>query len=261
MDTAQIFESIFKRNINDIYNLSFLQEIAQEHPYFSAAQFYLLQQTHTDNDEYKNVAAKTAVHFNNPLWLNYLLTKEHAKEEIPLQNNVATVAQNQKKVAEEELSKESTVQECDANEVEKSITDDSQKEPLPLDVKATTTLSAEQMLFEPMHMVDYFASQGIKLSEDMLKGDKLGKQLKSFTEWLKVMKKVHPDKLPQNTDVLVQNLAEKSNKEGEIVTEAMAEVLAMQGKHNKAIEVYEKLSLINPAESAYFAAKILQLKG
>jgi hypothetical protein len=268
MTTAEIFESIFKRNINDIYNLSFLQEVTQEHPYFSAAQFYLLQQTHTDNDEYKNVAGKTALHFNNPLWLNYLLNEEQHVAEQPLQNNVATVMQNQKMVAEEEVNKESAVQECPeeigincANEDEKSTNDDSQKENQPMDVKAATTLSAEQMLFEPMHMVDYFASQGIKLSEDMLKGDKLGKQLKSFTEWLKVMKKVHPDKLPQNTDTLVQNLAEKSNKEGEIVTEAMAEVLAMQGKHNKAIEVYEKLSLINPAESAYFAAKILQLKG
>ncbi|MBP6432081.1 MAG: hypothetical protein KA319_09960 [Ferruginibacter sp.] len=261
MNTAEIFESIFKRNSNDIYNLSFLQEVAQEHPYFSAAQFYLLQQTHTDNDEYKNVAAKTALHFNNPLWLNYLLNKEDKAEEITLQNNVATVAQNQKKVAEEEPNNAENVQVSDTTMLNSSTEAKEQKETQPLDIKVPTTLSAEQMLFEPMHMVDYFASQGIKLSEDMLKGDKLGKQLKSFTEWLKVMKKVHPDKLPQNTDVLVQNLAEKSNKEGEIVTEAMAEVLAMQGKHNKAIEVYEKLSLINPAESAYLAAKILQLKG
>ena len=47
------------------------------------------------------------------------------------------------------------------------------------------------MVFEPMHLVDYFASQGIKLSEEVQTGDKLGKQLKSFTEWLKTMKKVH----------------------------------------------------------------------
>jgi hypothetical protein len=257
MNTAQIFESIFKRNINDIYNLSFLQEVADEHPYFSAAQFYLLQQTHTDNDEYKNVAAKTALHFNNPLWLNYLLNEEQAIDEQPLQNNVATVMQNQKKIAE-------TVKVSDTTMLKEETEDSSQKEIQPKELKAASALSAEQMLFEPMHMVDYFASQGIKLTEEMLQTDKLGKQLKSFTEWLKVMKKVHPEKLAETsvqTDISVQNLAEKSNKEGEIVTEAMAEVLAMQGKQNKAIEVYEKLSLINPAESAYFAAKILQLKG
>ena len=120
------------------------------------------------------------------------------------------------------------------------------------------------MLFEPMHMVDYFASQGIKLSQEALQTDKLGKQLKSFTEWLKTMKKVHPEKvfaIAEQKDLLVQNLDEKSNIEDDVLTEAMAEVFAMQGKNNKAIEVYEKLSLLNPLKSAYFAAKILLLKG
>ena len=149
----------------------------------------------------------------------------------------------------------------DANEVEKSSDDDLQKQ-LPVGPK--NTLSAEQMLFEPMHMVDYFASQGIKLSQEALQTDKLGKQLKSFTEWLKTMKKVHPEKvvtIAEKTELLVQNLAEKSNIEDDVLTEAMAEVFAMQGKNNKAIEVYEKLSLLNPLKSAYFAAKILPLKG
>ena len=109
-----------------------------------------------------------------------------------------------------------------------------------------------------------FASQGIKLSQEALQTDKLGKQLKSFTEWLKTMKKVHPEKvvaIAEQTELLVQNLAEKSNIEDDVLTEAMAEVFAMQGKNNKAIEVYEKLSLLNPLKSAYFAAKILPLKG
>ena len=169
--------------------------------------------------------------------------------------------QYQKKVSEEEVNNEQNVQECDANEVEKNSDDDLQKQ-LPVGPK--NTLSAEQMLFEPMHMVDYFASQGIKLSQEALQTDKLGKQLKSFTEWLKTMKKVHPEKvvtIAQQTELLVQNLAEKSNIEDDVLTEAMAEVFAMQGKNNKAIEVYEKLSLLNPLKSAYFAAKILPLKG
>ena len=118
--------------------------------------------------------------------------------------------------------------------------------------------------FEPMHLVDYFASQGIKLSDDIQPSDKLGKQLKSFTEWLKTMKKVHVTELENGSiqsDMTIQNLAEKSNAEGEIVTEAMAEVFAQQGKTGKAIEVYKKLSLLNPLKSAFFAAKIEQLKG
>jgi hypothetical protein len=45
-----------------------------------------------------------------------------------------------------------------------------------------------------------------------------------------------------------------------IATEAMAEVFLKQGLTQKAIEVYAKLSLQNPANSHIFAAKIIQIK-
>lgn len=47
---------------------------------------------------------------------------------------------------------------------------------------------------------------------------------------------------------------------GMIVTEAFAKILLKQGKVDKAVEVYEKLSLKNPEKKAYFAAKIAELK-
>jgi hypothetical protein len=37
-------------------------------------------------------------------------------------------------------------------------------------------------------------------------------------------------------------------------------VLEQQGKADKAIEILEKLSLLNPGKSVYFAAKINQIK-
>ncbi|MFN8252807.1 MAG: hypothetical protein U0V75_13140 [Ferruginibacter sp.] len=142
-------------------------------------------------------------------------------------------------------------------------------EPMPnikISLKAPETAAPgdKELSFEPMHLVDYFASQGIKLSEELQTGDKLGKQLKSFTEWLKTMKKVHNPANPgasSSAEVAVQALAEKSNAENEILTEAMAQVFTQQGKTAKAIELYEKLSLLNPAKSAYFAAQIDKLKG
>jgi tetratricopeptide (TPR) repeat protein len=119
------------------------------------------------------------------------------------------------------------------------------------------------ILFEPLHTVDYFASQGIKLTEEALNNDQLGKQVKSFTAWLKSMKKLHPGQLPEQNVViekLIQTSSEASNKNANVLTEAMANVLVKQGKSEKAIEMYEKLSLINPSKSAYFAAKIKSLK-
>ncbi len=123
----------------------------------------------------------------------------------------------------------------------------------------------ETLLFEPLHTTDYFASQGIKLSEIVQPTDKMGKQLKSFTEWLKTMKKVHTEEQTQKIldkplDAKVQNMAEKSNIEEEVVTESMAEVYLQQGKKQKAKEIYQKLSLLNPAKNAYFAAKLNEIQ-
>lgn len=123
--------------------------------------------------------------------------------------------------------------------------------------------TTDELAFEPLHTVDYFASQGIKIKEELLLNDKLGKQMKSFTDWLKSMKKLHPGKLPEQNEVIeriIQTSAEESNTDAEVLTEAMAEVLLKQDKIGKAIEMYEKLSLINPSKSIYFAAKIESIK-
>ncbi|MFZ1259548.1 MAG: hypothetical protein WAQ93_03670, partial [Chitinophagaceae bacterium] len=58
----------------------------------------------------------------------------------------------------------------------------------------------------------------------------------------------------------VEQLAEHSITEREVVTETMAEVWEKQGNAVKAIEIYGKLSLLEPSKSPYFAAKIEELK-
>jgi hypothetical protein len=116
---------------------------------------------------------------------------------------------------------------------------------------------------EPLYAIDYFASQGIKLRDEDGK-DKLSQKPRSFTEWLKTMKRIHPEKLEQEMDpqtsTVIQHIAEHSNELDDVVTEAMAEVYARQGLRSKAAEVYQKLSLLNPNKRAYFAARISKLK-
>jgi hypothetical protein len=149
-------------------------------------------------------------------------------------------------------------------ETEDGMVTEKEIEPLHFKLNIDTSGTTEDsIVFEPLHTTDYFASLGIKLSTEILPTDKLGKQLKSFTEWLKTMKKIHNNQLPilsGQSDLSIQKLAEKSNKEDGVETEAMADVLLQQGKVDKAIELYKKLSLLNPSKRAYFAAKIDQLK-
>ncbi len=194
------------------------RQLAEEYPYFSMAQLYLLSQLNKDDSDYEEVAGRTGLHVTNPYYLQHLLQHQPG----PISIDTATNTGKE--------SKEST---------------------------------GAEMLFEPLFATDYFASQGIKLSEEVKPDDKLGKQLKSFTDWLKTMKKVHEQKLAAGNDQLdatVQHIAEISNQEAEVITESMAEVYLSQGKPGKARGIYDKLSLLNPEKRAYFAAKSDKIK-
>jgi hypothetical protein len=118
---------------------------------------------------------------------------------------------------------------------------------------------------EPMHTIDYFASQGIKIDLSKIPQDKLTTHLRRFTDWLKYMKKDNPNPIDlgttQDLEEAVEIIANTSNEQKEIVTETMADVLQKQGQLDKAIQLYIKLSFLNPEKSAYFASKIQHLKG
>ncbi|MCH5597658.1 hypothetical protein [Niabella ginsengisoli] len=66
------------------------------------------------------------------------------------------------------------------------------EEPLPdlpqFKIEAIDPARAE-LSFTPYYTVDYFAAQGIKLG-DQNANDRFGTQLKSFTDWLKYMKRL-----------------------------------------------------------------------
>lgn len=120
------------------------------------------------------------------------------------------------------------------------------------------------LIFEPYHTVDYFASQGIKITADAFANNQFDKGLKSFTAWLKTMKRLPVSEVQRATEDgserLVVAMANDSVTDAAIVTEAMAEVWAKQGATDKAVDIYNKLSLSDPSKSAYFAAKIKNLK-
>lgn len=171
--------------------------------------------------------------------------------------------------SEEGIEQQHDIQEDEIkNDVDDTDADETEQDqpapgfrPISLPV---TNENETKLSFEPLYVVDYFASQGVKLSNEEESRDLLTNKLKSFTEWLKSMKRIHPEKLSheldEKTELTIKTVAEHSNEKGEILTETMAEIFMKQGLVEKSMEVYEKLSLLYPSKSDYFAAKISALK-
>lgn len=130
-------------------------------------------------------------------------------------------------------------------------------------------------LIQPLFTQDYFAYTGTQIPKhmDMDKPPTL-EQLHSFTDWLRTLRRpkgaLDPDMVDdqaslaaqaENEDTHLKKTAEDSLRPAEeVLTEAMAEVRLSMGQREKALEIYEKLSLSNPEKSSYFAQKIQDLK-
>jgi hypothetical protein len=255
-----------------------LQQLAVAYPYFAPVQFLLLKKLDPSTEAYRRQYQKALLYYHDPLQLEFLLHREKFETELP------KLVEQWKEEGERERERESERERGEAaayaapveivdtpafapNEDE-AIAQEITEEPAPVEMAVTTTeqpaaiteTAQEPLAFEPFHTVDYFASQGIKLGAADTGSDKLGRQLKSFTDWLKTMKRLpEPESAPGQSEQKVERLAVHSVETSDVVTESMAEVWLKQGNKEKAIEVYRKLSLLNPSKMAYFAAKIQNL--
>jgi hypothetical protein len=246
-----------------------LEQLVEQYPYYGAANFLLAKKLFSLNDSGGEKALhKAALHFSNELWLNFNLALE-----IPA--NTKTVL-NTKQWKENMQAAEPVVADEESFPEEDEPVEELAEDAI-LSEKLNSLLQQQAFEFEkpvdaraeipietiPHHRIDYFESQGIKLEEEK-PVDRLGTQLRKFTDWLKQMKTINPNPTELKPDVAgeeeVQHIAAHSNEPEEIITETMAEVLEKQGKLEQAIEIYEKLSFNNPSKSVYFAAKIEELK-
>lgn len=244
----QLAQSLLRKASLEDCTLDEVRAFADRHPYFGAAQLLLTKKMQLEQSaEYDAQLQKTFLYFHNPLWVEQLL-----------QEGGQAVLQGQP--AAEKLVSASPSSALPVI-AETGLTETETPPPAPA---AESPAPAGELAFEPYHTVDYFASQGIRLREEEKTGDKFGRQLRSFTEWLKTMKRLPAAEIARNVapqaEKQVEQLAEHSLDSRDVVTEAMAEVWEKQGNAEKAIDIYRKLSLLEPAKSPYFAAKIDALK-
>jgi len=289
--TEHVLQKLFSENSVEKIPLDRLKQIVDEHPYFTLGHLLLAKKLQTINtEEFEAQSEKASLYFNEPIWLQTLLNPPAAseftiregiaEEIIALEEGVIEEAVPEEDFLEKPISQETTVEEIISEEPIPEILPIEEKAQVEEDVKneqperesthqladvVTEKAGDDSQVFEPYHTIDYFASQGIKVSNVIKSDDRLSQQLRSFTEWLKTMKRLPETQVDAQLDAVtqhnIQEIAAHSLDDKEIVTESMAEVLVKQNKGDEAIVIYEKLSLLNPSKRAYFAAKIEQLKG
>lgn len=155
----------------------------------------------------------------------------------------------------------------------------------------TTVEPEEAELEEVLHELNQLSAQTEKANSLFTEAptvdeDKSLMVMMSFTEWLKYFKtkqqKEQEEEKDQKAlktawkkeklaaaveeeqddipDTIFQQAMDSISLESSIISESLAEILSKQGKTDKAIEMYKKLSLRNPEKSAYFASLIQELK-
>lgn len=157
----------------------------------------------------------------------------------------------------------------------------------------------EEPLIQPVYTEDYFLHQGVNVSNEIPEVSELPQQAKeeedeaakslmvmmSFSEWLahfktksEKAKEEEKDQKALKTMWQKEKLAAAMEEENEeipeevfemavnsitqeddLASESLAEIHVKQGKYDKAIDMYRKLSLRNPQKNAYFARKIEEI--
>ncbi|MEY4868475.1 MAG: hypothetical protein RIT36_1374 [Bacteroidota bacterium] len=284
-ETDYMIQSLFQRESMDEMTLDELKSHAEAFPYSSIIQFLytckLKSQYHLDFPE---AVSKTALFFDDSSWLNYQLREEGEKGNFRKilygsQHNDTNEVEGLNLPAEDrgfeglnlpaEGREVEGVEVVDFDENEGGFHDPAivqAIEKIELQDPNTNPASGTNKDFDfqltPYHTIDYFASLGIKINMENEK-DELSLKVKSFTAWLKTMKRLQPG--PETVTVkdiqsILNTQNDKENQPEAILTEAMAEVYLKQGLREKAIDVYDKLSLQNPLNSHKFADKISQIK-
>jgi hypothetical protein len=227
------------------------------------------------NDE-KNVA------LNGQVLENVSPSEEVAEETTDITEEVTEVSEQTAIISSETITDQTTGEPEETEEIKEPDNTSS----LPVAEKLEQELNAapvmnEEDLIKPLYTEDYFAAQGIKLPEKIDSSRKPTEaQLRSFTDWLRSTKRPKGSSDPDNPEESTSQLHSiyESEEESEVdpqvearamnsiasnetvITEAMAEVRILQGQYDKAMAIYEKLSLLNPEKSDYFAQKIEKLR-
>ena len=283
MDAADFLERIKDRSLLKKSNAKEWAELSEKYPYASVVQ--LLNFQAKDKNTKKEIDT-LRLHFENPLLFNQV-TKQDKESGVEVEEKQEELKKEIEELLSEEDIKEETAVESETPVEEKSEIQDEQSENnedvLELIKDLPEENPIEKAKREVSHVAEEDVNETIEEEESEDPGDLM--VMMSFTDWLQYFKakkeNEEEDKkgrdairsawqkeklaeaMDDEEDVVPDEIFEKAMKSvsfGDgLVTEPLAELYVQQGKTDKAIELYKKLSLLNPEKRTYFADRIKDL--
>src|SRR5258708_3654241 len=165
-NTQHILWALFGAKKLEDVSIMQLKELVEDYPSFNIAHYLLSKKLQIEKrEEYLTATQKTALHFNNPFWLQWLL-QNTGEEEMEKAEELTITPSHQPGTEKSPVN--DTIIATPGDDQETAIP--LQQEPAAEPVKE---IKEEGLAFEPYYTVDYFASQGIKFIQEENPNDKL----------------------------------------------------------------------------------------
>lgn len=287
--TAELNNFLSNPGTIDQEDLKVIQEYREKYPYSPLFAALYAKALHNLKDlEYDGALRDAAIIMPDRSVLYHLIYKEPLKEKISsVEVGLNETAEQPERPDQQDVLHEESI----AEEITEIIDQDTQELEQDILVEAINTtiqMDVDQLLEEEVS--DSIEDWKEAASEEkVIEEQKQSTHPAKFSDWLFAMKdandkqqdktnkeeqllsskelidrfiKTKPRKIDISKDpVTPQEMGKLSLVEDQgFVTETLAEIYAKQGKYQKAIKIYEQLSLNNPEKKVFFASRIRFLR-